>query len=149
MRTHTLAVQGLMGLSVMGIVACTCLAQQGVAEKSGQRLDEVGRGLRRGAYEVTEVVRKRFDVVRTDVQRMEAQSRVYSRLHWDKALNSGRIEVHMLRDGTVLLRGQVPDSEAKNRAVALARDTVGVSAVIDELSPLVPTWEGIVPARSR
>jgi osmotically-inducible protein OsmY len=140
----------LLGLTFVAAVACTSLAQQGVVGKAAEKLDDVGRGLRRGASEITDAIRKRFEAVRTDVNRMETHSRVYSRLHWDKALNSSRLEVLMLRDGTVLLRGQVPDTAAKVQAVALARDTFGVSAVVDELVPLVSeTTDNVVPARNR
>ena len=137
MRTNH-AMTGIMGLVLLSAVVGTTLAQQGFAERAGQKLDEVGRGLRRGAFEVTEAVRKRFEAVRVDVQRMEVHSRVYSRLHWDRPLHDSKIEVHILRDGSVLLRGIVPDLDAKTRAVALARDTVDVTAVIDELATVVP-----------
>ena len=93
----------------------------------------------RGAQDVTEGVRRRFEVVRTDVSRMGVQPRVYSRIHWDKTLHDARIEVHMLRDGVVLLRGLVPDAAAKAHAVELARDTVDVTGVVDELETVVPT----------
>jgi osmotically-inducible protein OsmY len=140
----------LFSLTFMAVAACTSLAQQGVVERAAEKLDDVGRGLRRGAAEITEAIRKRFEVVKNDVNRMETHSRVYSRLHWDKALNGSRLEVLMLRDGTVLLRGQVPDTAAKSQAVALARDTVGVSAVVDELVPLVSeSTDTAVPARNR
>jgi hypothetical protein len=114
------------------------LAQEGVAEKAGQRLDDVGRGLRQGVFEIGEGLRNRFATVRADVHRMGAQPRVYARLHWDRTLNGSRIEVHMMRGGTVLLRGAVPDNAARQRAVAIARDTVGVAAVIDELTTFLP-----------
>jgi osmotically-inducible protein OsmY len=87
---------------------------------------------------VTEGVRKKFEVVRTDVSRMGVHPRVYSRIHWDKTLNGARVEVHMLRDGVVLLRGVVPDDAARAHAVALARDTVDVNGVVDELETVVP-----------
>jgi osmotically-inducible protein OsmY len=135
-------------VAVVGILAGTGLAQQGVVERAGQKLDEVGRGIRRGAVEVSEAVRKRFDVVRTDVQRMGTSSRVYSRIHWDRALHDSKIEVHVLRDGSVLLRGMVPDAQAKQRAIALAKDTVDVSAVVDELGTYTPTEE-VKAARPR
>ncbi len=112
---------------------------QGVAERVGEKLDQVGRGLVRGAQDLGAEVRNRFEVVRTDVSRMGVQSRVFSRLHWDKSLHSARIEVHMMRDGGVLLRGVVPDAAAKAQAVALARDTYEVTSVVDELEPVVPT----------
>jgi osmotically-inducible protein OsmY len=115
------------------------LAQQtGVAEQIGEKLDNVGRGIVRGAQDVSDSVRKRFEVVRTDVSRMGVHSRVYSRLHWDKSLHTARIEVHMLHDGAVLLRGTVPDAAAKAHAVALARDTLDVTGVVDELETVIP-----------
>ena len=87
---------------------------------------------------MTDSVRKRFEVVRTDVSRMGVHPRVYSRIHWDKSLQGSRIEVHMLRDGVVLLRGTVPDAAAKSRAIELARDTIDVTGIVDELETVVP-----------
>jgi osmotically-inducible protein OsmY len=134
-------VTGIVGLSLLSLVSAGVgrAQQPGVAERVGETLDNVGRGLVRGAQDVTETVRKRFDTVRSDVGRMGIQPRVYARLHWDKTLNSTRVEVHMLRDGVVLLRGVVPDAAAKARAVELARDTVEVTGVVDELEVLVPS----------
>ncbi len=40
---------------------------------------------KRRAQDVGDGVKRRFDVVRADVQRMETHNRVYSRLHWDRA----------------------------------------------------------------
>jgi osmotically-inducible protein OsmY len=63
--------------------------------------------------------------------------RVYSRLHWDKALHSSSLTVRM--EGTaVVLRGTVPDAAAKAKAVTLAADTVGVNKVVDELTLTSP-----------
>jgi hyperosmotically inducible periplasmic protein len=128
-------------LTVLGLGAGPRLgvAQTGVAERVGEKLDSVGRGLVRGAQEVTDAVRSRFEVVRADVSRMGVQPRVYARIHWDKTLYNARIEVHMLRDGSVLLRGVVPDAAARARAVAIARDTVDVTGVVDELETVVAT----------
>jgi hyperosmotically inducible periplasmic protein len=137
-----LVATGIVSLTVLGLSlsAGVGLAQQtGVAEQIGEKLDSVGRGIVRGAQDVTDTVRKRFEVVRTDVSRMGVHPRVYSRLHWDKTLQGSRIEVHMLRDGVVLLRGTVPDAAAKAHAIALARDTVDVTGIVDELETVVPT----------
>lgn len=118
------------------IVVCTCtgFAQQGVVERIGHKLDDVGRGVKDGVREVGDAVKKRFEVVQADVHRMGTHSRVYARLHWDKSLYGSKIEVHMLRGGVVLLRGMVPDAEARKKAVALAADTVDVTEVVDELA---------------
>jgi hypothetical protein len=110
----------------------------GVAEQIGEKLDSVGRGIVRGAQDLSDSVRQRFEAVRSDVSRMGVQPRVYARLHWDKSLNTARMEVHMLRDGVVLLRGTVPDAAARAHAVALARDTLGVNGVVDELETVIP-----------
>jgi hyperosmotically inducible protein len=138
MRTR-LALLGVLSVSIVGAAAGAVFAQQGVAARAGQAIDGVGRGIRQEAQVVGEAVRRRFDAVRTEVNRMGIHSRVYSRLHWDKALNGSRIEVHILRGGTALLKGSVPDDEAKARAVALASETVDVTSVIDELSVLTTT----------
>jgi osmotically-inducible protein OsmY len=131
----------MAGLTVvaLGLSAGVGRAQQpGVAEQFGEKLDNVGRGIVRGAQDVSDSVRKRFDTVRSEVSRMGVQPRVYSRLHWDKTLSTAHIEVHMLRDGVVLLRGTVPDAAAKAHAVALARDTRDVTGVVDELETVIP-----------
>jgi osmotically-inducible protein OsmY len=57
---------------------------------------------------------------------------VYGRLHWDKALSDASIELSV-SSGVVTLRGAVPDTAAKAKAVTLAAETVGVTQVIDEL----------------
>jgi hyperosmotically inducible periplasmic protein len=137
-----LVLAGIVSLTVLGLSfrAGVGLAQQtGVAEQIGEKLDSVGRGIVRGAQEVTDTVRKKFEVVRTDVGRMGVHPRVYSRIHWDKTLQGSRIEVHMLRDGVVLLRGTVPDAAAKAHAIELARDTVDVTGIVDELDTVLPT----------
>jgi hyperosmotically inducible periplasmic protein len=145
MRSN-LVVTGIVGLTFAGLglgagvgLRVAGAQQPGVAERVGETLDSVGRGLIRGAQEVTDSVRRRFEVVRAEVSRMGVPSRVYSRIHWDKTLVDARIEVLMMRDGLVLLRGVVPDAAAKVHAVDLARDTVDVTGVIDELTMVIPT----------
>jgi hyperosmotically inducible protein len=123
---------------VLGVGSLAGFAQQDtVTGKIGQKLSEAGQVIKNEARTVTESVAKEFDKVRTDVNRMELHNRVYSRIHWDKALHDSKINVHMFKGGVVLLRGTVPDSEAKKRAVALATETMDVTEVIDDLTPLV------------
>ncbi len=137
-------------ISLMGLAFATCasFAQQTLGERVGEGLQNVGeglqsvgRGVRRGVQEAGDVLKRQFETVRADVNRMGVQSRVYSRLHWERSLHQSRLEVHMMRDGTALLRGAVPDQEARERAVEITRNTVGITSVIDELTPLVPPEE--------
>ena len=67
------------------------------------------------------------------VHEQQVIARVYSRLHWDKALVGSSLEVEVFADGTTVLRGAVADEATRKRASALTRDTVGVTRVVDEL----------------
>ena len=145
MRTQTV-VSACACLLLLAAVTCSSWAQ-GVAEKVGEKLDEVGRGIKRETQVIGEGVRKRFDGVKNEVNLMSTHSRVYSRLHWDKALNSSKLEVHMLKDGAVLIRGAVPDQSAHDHAVVLARDTEGVRGVVDELTNLIPATPEVPAAK--
>ncbi|MGP0063166.1 MAG: BON domain-containing protein [Isosphaeraceae bacterium] len=104
------------------------------AKKVGKKLDQVGQGIKLEAGRVTSGVAQEFEVVRSDVQKLPLHHRVYSRIHWDKMLHDAKIQVHMLRDGVVLLRGTVPTEAARRHAVDLTKDSVGVKAVINELT---------------
>ncbi len=130
------AVAVICGVIVVGALSYPTVAQEGVGEKVGGTLDKVGRGIRHEAQVIGEGVRTRFDSMKGDVHDMSVQSRVYSRIHWDRVLNSAKIEVHVIRNGVVVLRGSVPDQAARDRAAVLTRDTLGVTEVFDELVPL-------------
>lgn len=121
--------------AVVGAFSYSGQAQPpGPAERIGEKLDEAGKAIKRGAREVAEDFRQRFQETRTAVHNMGVESRVYGRLHWDKALTDAVLELETSRDGVVTLRGSVPDAEVKAKALALTSDTVGVTRVIDQLS---------------
>jgi len=116
------AVVLLGGLLTRGVPA-----QEGVAERIGEKLDEtarkVGGGLRQGWAEV-----------RGSVNSLSVQGRVYGRLYWDKDLNQSAIEISVHDGGKVTLKGSVPDEAAKSKAGQLTVDTVGVNEVVNELA---------------
>jgi hypothetical protein len=125
--------------------------QDGVAAKAGEKLDEVGRAIRKGIENAEEsvrdglnktgdTVREGFTKTRETVQGMGLVPRVYGRLHWEKALHSSALLVKA-EGGAVTIRGQVPDEAAKAKAIALVRDTVGVTRVIVQLTVAVPSAE--------
>jgi hyperosmotically inducible periplasmic protein len=101
-------------------------AQECAAQRAGEALDNAGRNLRRG-------VQNAFPRVRMAVHEQQVVARVYSRLHWDKALVGSALELEVFADGTTVLRGAVADEATRKRASLLARDTVGVTRVVDEL----------------
>jgi hyperosmotically inducible periplasmic protein len=112
--------------------------QEGAAAKAGEKIDEVGRKIKKGIEKAEDAVREGFHKTRDSVHSMGVMSRVYGRLHWDKALHASTLTVKV-EDGVVTLRGAVPTRAAKSKAVTLAAETVGVTKVIDELS--VPASE--------
>jgi osmotically-inducible protein OsmY len=61
-------------------------------------------------------------------------AKVSARLRWDKELEGTPIQVGTLGGGTVRLMGVVPNLEAHQRAVQLAKNTTGVTNVVDELT---------------
>lgn len=120
----------LVALSVCLLSGATALpahAQQGFGERLGQQLDE-------GLDRLSSEVREGWASLRKTVDRMGIQGRVYSRLRWDKQVATSRIDVDVQDDDTVVLRGQLTDDAAKRKAVELAKTTVGVERVVDELT---------------
>ncbi len=135
-----------LSTTVASVFACLALlssgsnaqAQQGgIAERVGEALDNTGRAIKDG-------VQSASARVRTRVSTMEVLDRVTSRLHWEKRLATAVIDVEVQPGGITVLRGTVPDARAKLKAVDLARDTVGVTQVVSELS--VTTPEPTAPA---
>jgi hyperosmotically inducible protein len=118
----------LLAVAVLGL-SSTGHAQQGIVGRAGEALDNAGRNIRFG---VENAVAKS----KAAVYEQELLSRVYSRIHWDKLLVGSTLELQVQADGTAILRGAVTDKASKDRAVVLARDTVGINRVVDELNVL-------------
>jgi hyperosmotically inducible periplasmic protein len=101
--------------------------QPGTAEKIGEKID---RGLSQIGAEFSQA----WSEVRKSVEKMGVQGRVYGRLHWDKALEGANLDISV-RDGqVVVLTGTVASAAAKQKAEQIARDTVGVNGVTNELT---------------
>jgi hyperosmotically inducible periplasmic protein len=129
----TLAV---LAVTALGVTSTTH-AQQGIAGRAGEALDNVGRNIRAG-------VENAVATNNVAAYEQELLARVYSRIHWDKYLVGSTLEIQVQADGTAILRGAVPDKVYKDRAVVLARDTVGISKVVDELTVSPPAR--VIPA---
>ena len=137
-RARVLTVASFLTAAVLAGNLSVKAQQGGVAERVGEALDGTGRAIRRGVEGA--VARSQ-----TRVNTMQVLDRVYSRLHWEKMLTASTLEVDSQPGGVAVLRGVVPDVKAKARAVELARDTVGVVQVIDQLS-IAPTSDPSQPA---
>lgn len=134
---RAMGIRAAVALATIALGAYAVRAQQGSAEKVGEKvgrtLDRAVGDVKRGAQKVGEGVREGFDKARDKVDGMGIESRVYGRLHWDKALTRATLTLEMREPGVVVLKGSVPDEAARAKALSLARDTVGVTGVVDEL----------------
>jgi osmotically-inducible protein OsmY len=110
------------------------VAQQGTGEKVGDKVDRAIQDIKKGVKEAAADVKEQFQKTKASVHAMGVESRVYGRLHWDKALNEASVEIHVDRDGVATLKGTVADGLAKTKAITLASDTVGVKRVVDRLT---------------
>ena len=61
-----------------------------------------------------------------------------SSIERDKTLDGCRIEVHVRDEGLVILDGLVVDDEDKEKAIALIRDSRGVTRIEDRLAVMPP-----------
>jgi hyperosmotically inducible periplasmic protein len=146
-RAYGLAVVLAMVMGAVCAVGVGRAQQEGVGEKAGEKLDEVGRKIKRGLNKAEDAVREGFHKTRESVHSMGVAARVYGRLHWDKALHSSTINVKV-EEGVATLNGSVPTTEARTKAVNLAADTVGVNKVVDELTvPASAAEEAPAPKR--
>jgi hypothetical protein len=126
--------------AVLGVGAGAAWQEQGAGQRAGSKLDEAGRSIKQGLRDAGDAIRNQFAKARDSVHGMGVESRVYGRLHWDKALNTSTLEMEF-NNGVVTLRGSVPSAKAKAKAVDLAQDTVGVAKVIDQLAIQPPPRE--------
>jgi hyperosmotically inducible periplasmic protein len=106
----------------------------GTGKKVGEKVDEIIQDVKGGLRKAGDAAKEQFSKAKTAINNMGVESRVYGRLHWDKALNDASIELSSTDDGVITLDGTVADAKAKAKAVDLARDTVGVSKVVDHLA---------------
>ena len=113
--------------ALCGLTMNNSLAQEGVGEQVGKKID-------RGIDRLEENLKQSWAQIRKSVENMGVQGRVYSRLHWDKALEKATIDVEVRDEHVVVLKGSVPNQAARQKAVQLARDTVGVTQVVDRLA---------------
>jgi len=101
--------------------------QPGTASQIGEKID---RGLSQIGAELSQA----WAEARKSVEKMGVQGRVYGRLRWDKALEDATLEIKVKDDQAVVLVGKVASPSAKQKAEQLARDTVGVTSVVNELT---------------
>ena len=113
----------------VGLVAWACMGEG----RRGQIGDAV-KTVRDGAQDASASVQGKITEVRTTARNAGLEQRIEARLHSDTSLGAEQIEVSVVEEGTATLKGMVPHSAAKEKAVALTRDTRGVVKVVDRMA---------------
>jgi hyperosmotically inducible periplasmic protein len=117
----------VFSLMTLTLMVSTAAAQDGILSRTGQALDNVGRGIKNAVD--NEVARGQIDA-----EDREVLTRVMRRVEWDKHLVGSTIQFEVQPGRAVVLRGSVPSPVHKQRAVELVASTVGVTAVVDQLA---------------
>jgi osmotically-inducible protein OsmY len=122
----------LRGAAVCVLIVGAALSA--VGQKPDSDSDSIGNKIDRGVRKVESKLRDTWGDIKRGTHRMTVQGRVYARLYWDKSLADADFKIESRDEGVVVLSGSVADKHAKERAIELARSTVGVNDTIDELT---------------
>ena len=116
----------------LGVAGWAGLAREpgGTSEGLGRAVETVAAGV----HDATETVRDQLAAAQSSARNLGIEQQISARLHGDKTFDANKIEVHVEEEGTAVLRGLVPNAEAKERAVGLTQDTKGVLKVVDHLA---------------
>jgi hypothetical protein len=113
-RTRVVIAAGLVPLTlVLGSGLGWSHQDQGSGQKAGEKLDEMGRSIKKGIQDASDAVREQFARVRKAVHNMSIENRVYGRLHRDKALSSSALDL-VVEGSVVTIRGTVPRTFRQN-----------------------------------
>jgi osmotically-inducible protein OsmY len=97
-----------------------------IAQLTGQKIDRVTGGVRGK-------VSGGWHAARGSLGDATLDSRVETRIKWDKKLADADIHVQTTAPGVVELKGTVADESLRQRAIDLANSTDGVTSVTDSL----------------
>jgi osmotically-inducible protein OsmY len=119
--------QGWRGVVLIVLAVAGCSAQDGdilrkIARKTAEKVEVA-------TVPVGQVTAGKVPVVKPDMA-----ARVAARLQWDRYVGEAGIEVRGQGEGVVVLAGKIDDPSVKQRALDLAKSTVGVERVTDELT---------------
>jgi osmotically-inducible protein OsmY len=96
------------------------------------------RKITQGVQDASATVQDKFAEAQTSARNVGLEQQIEARLHSEKTLDAEKIELHVEDESTAILKGLVPDAAAKEKAVALTRDTRGVLQVVDHLAVVPP-----------
>jgi osmotically-inducible protein OsmY len=97
-----------------------------IAHRSGEKLDRLTGGMRNK-------VSSGWQAARGSLGEATLDSRVSTRIKWDKTLANTDVQVKTTGPGVVELKGTLTNEEQRRHALELANSTDGVASVTDSL----------------
>lgn len=132
---------------IAGIVlAMSVAALAGLVRDRRGQADGTVETITQNVQDASATVMDTFVEARTSARNLGLAQQIEARLRNDKALDAEKIDLHVEDESTAILEGLVPDATAKEKAVALTRDTRGVLQVVDHLA--VPPPPRVIAAPS-
>ena len=122
----------LLGISLGLFVATLAMAAE--PQKNQKSSGSVAGDISQGIHRVESTFSETWADVKSDARRMTIKARVYTRLYWDKSLANATLDIESSRGGVIVLKGSVPSQAAKQRAADLAKTTIGVAKVVNNLA---------------
>jgi len=141
MKTSVLLALAALTLSLTLTTGRASWAQEPktTTEKIKDKASSAASSVKRGVTGAGEAIKNKYNQAKEHVVAMEIETRVYARLHWDKALTGTKLDLSAPRMGVIVLTGTVADAKARDKAVALTAETVGVTEVVDHLTISAPS----------
>lgn len=125
---------------VLGVGAWSVLGRERQRQVEG-----TVQTISRGVQDASATVQDKYAEARTSARNEGLRQQIATRLQGEKAFDAEKIEVHVEDESTAILEGLVPDAAAKEKAVALTRDTRGVLRVVDHLAVVPPPRVIVAP----
>jgi osmotically-inducible protein OsmY len=117
-------------LLILVLLVAGCTARDG--DLLGQALQRAGQKLETAAGgNANQFAGRLRTTARPSIGLAE---RVETRLKWDRFLDDVEVVVESPEPGVVKVKGKMPDIAKRQRVLDLARSTVGVKDVVDELT---------------
>ena len=110
--------------------ALPVLILAGCTSQDTDALARIGRKIAERSQEATAGLREKISTGLPEMGSLH--HRVQRRLHWDKALEGAKIDLHV-QGVEVELRGTIKSLDQRRRAVDLVENTQGVERILDNL----------------
>ena len=102
--------------------------------RSQGRQSQIGEKIDRGLNQIGSELSQAWADVRKSVEKMGVQGASMAACIGTRPLENAKLEISVRDNHAVVLSGNIASAAAKEKAEELARDTIGVGSVVNELT---------------